>query len=139
MPLRPARSGTIALLAAVLALALGGCGGSGTSGATESASVTATPAAEVTGTPSDAVVIPMRITADSVDPAGTKVQASLDQPVVLKISAERAGELHVHSSPEQHVEFPAGESEVTLSFTRPGIVEIEDHDLEALIVQVEVR
>jgi hypothetical protein len=50
-----------------------------------------------------------------------------------------AGEIHVHSTPEKHIEFPAGHSEVTLKIDQPGVVDVEDHLLDKLIVQLEVR
>jgi hypothetical protein len=61
------------------------------------------------------------------------------EPVTLLITATKAGELHVHSSPEQHVEFPSGTSAATLTLDQPGVVDVEDHALDKLIVQLEVR
>jgi hypothetical protein len=37
------------------------------------------------------------------------------------------------------VEFPAGSSAATLTLDQPGVVEVEDHALDKLIVQLEVR
>ena len=86
-----------------------------------------------------ATVIDVTITADSVDPDGDRVKVSKDAPVVLEIDAAQAGELHVHSTPEKEIEFPAGKSQVTLNFDKPGVVDVEDHGLDKLIVQLEVR
>ncbi len=44
----------------------------------------------------------------------------------------------MHSTPEQELEFPAGKSTQTLTIEQPGIVEVEDHDLDKVIVQLEV-
>lgn len=129
-----------ALAAAVTTLALAlvatGCG-SGASKATAEAEVTAHPtpaAAHPHGT-----VIRVRITGESVTPAGTRVPVGAGKPVTLLITATSAGELHVHSTPEQHIAYPKGTSAVTLTFDQPGIVEIESHALEKTIVQLEVR
>jgi hypothetical protein len=84
-------------------------------------------------------VVRITIAGDNVDPAGSRVQVSKGTPVTLLISADKAGELHVHSTPEQHVEFPAGSSAATLTLDQPGVVEVEDHALDKLIVQLEVR
>ena len=83
----------------------------------------------------------MRITinGDNVDPSGSRVQVKKGDPVTLLINADKAGELHVHSSPEQHIDFPAGSSAATLTIDQPGVVEVEDHALDKLIVQLEVR
>lgn len=126
--------------AAILALTLAGCGSQQQAPRqTEEPDVRSTPTAEATESPaSGAKVIEITLTEDSVSPAGQRVAVDVDQPVVLRIEAARAGELHVHSSPERQVAFPAGSSEVTLVIDQPGIVDIEDHDLDKLIIQLEV-
>jgi len=140
MPFRPgpAVAGGAALL---LALTLTGCGSDKKSGTgSPETEVSATPAAQVTTAPAaDAEVIAIRLTASAVDPSGDRIQVKPGQPIVLQINAEKAGELHVHSSPEQHIAFPAGGSEITLKFSQPGIIEIEDHALDKTIVELEVR
>jgi hypothetical protein len=84
-------------------------------------------------------VIEVTIEGDSVDPNGEKVDVDADQPVVLDITADAPGEIHVHSTPEQEIEYDAGESQHTLTFDRPGTVEVESHTLEKVIVQLQVR
>jgi hypothetical protein len=131
----------VAALAAALAFTAAGCGGdSKDSHAEGDHDLTATPAAEVTAAPpADAKVIGITITADSVSPSGDRISVKRKQPVVLEIDAAAEGELHVHSTPEQHIEFPAGKSRVQLELDQPGVVDVEDHDLDKLIVQLEVR
>jgi len=38
-----------------------------------------------------------------------------------------------------HIEFPAGKSKVQISIDKPGVVDVEDHSLDKLIVQLEVK
>ena len=38
-----------------------------------------------------------------VTPNGERVKAKVGSPITLKIDADRAGEIHVHSTPEQEV------------------------------------
>ena len=83
--------------------------------------------------------IAIKLTGGTVEPSGERVDVKANQPIVLQINADAAGELHVHSSPEQHIEFPKGGSEITLKLAQPGVVDIEDHALDKLIVQLEVR
>lgn len=132
------RRAVTALAAAVAVAALAGCGsGTSGSGATAEAAVTAKPtpaSARPSGT-----VIRVHITSDSVSPAGTRVPVKAGQPVTLLITATAAGELHVHSTPEQHIEYPKGTSAATLTLDQPGIVEVESHALGKTIVQLEVR
>jgi hypothetical protein len=130
-----------AALAAALAVAVTGCGSdSEASDAHGDHDLHATPSAQVTtAPPSNAKVIGVTITADSVSPSGAQISVKRNQPVVLEIDAAAEGELHVHSSPEQHIEFPAGKSQVQLKLEQPGVVDIEDHALDKLIVQLEVH
>ena len=45
----------------------------------------------------------------------------------------------MHSSPEQHVSFPKGTSAAQITLEQPGVVDVEDHALDELILQLEVR
>jgi len=75
---------------------------------------------------------------DTVTPHGDRVDAEVGEPVVLHIDADKAGEIHVHSTPEQHIDFPEGTSTRTLTIDKPGIVDVEDHALDTVIVQLQV-
>lgn len=106
-----------------------------TDSASESTSDSATPSASE----ADADAIDVTFSGDTVTPNGERVEAKVGEPVTFHITAEEAGELHVHSSPEQELEYPAGESDVQLTIDQPGIVDVESHALEQVIVQLEVR
>src|SRR5690349_13774793 len=73
-----------------------------------------------------------------VTPHGDRVKAKVGQPVTLNIDADTAGEIHVHSSPEQEIAFEKGTSTKKLTIDQPGIVDVEDHALGQVIVQLEV-
>ena len=73
-----------------------------------------------------------------VTPNGERVKAKVGSPITLKIDADRAGEIHVHSTPEQEIEFAKGSSTKKLTIKQPGIVDVEDHALEQVIVQLQV-
>ena len=140
MPVRPSLAAGAAT-ALVLALSLTACGSDNkSSGTAPEAELSATPAAQVSAAPgADAKVIAIKIAGGTVEPTGEHVDVKANQPIVLQINADAAGELHVHSSPEQHIEFPQGGSEITLKLAQPGEVDIEDHALDQLIVRLEVR
>lgn len=136
--------------AAALLLVLSACGSSTTATRETEPDVVATapsatpsdtaPSAAATRAPAaSAKVIDVTITDDSVEPFGAQVKITRNQPVVLRITAASAGELHVHSKPERVIGFPEGDSEVTLSFDKEGIVDVEEHDQDKLILQFEVR
>ena len=84
------------------------------------------------------VTIDITVKDGKVTPHGDRVKAKVGQPVTLNIDADTAGEIHVHSSPEQEVEFAKGTSTKELTIDQPGIVDVEDHALEQVIVQLEV-
>jgi hypothetical protein len=84
------------------------------------------------------VTIDITVKDGEVTPHGDRVKAKVGQPVTLNIDADTSGEIHVHSSPEQEIEFDKGTSTKELTIDQPGIVDVEDHALEQVIVQLEV-
>ena len=111
----------------VALLALVGCGSDG------SKDVKATTDSSGTQT------IDITFKGDTVDPEGAKVEVKAGDPVQLHITADEPGEIHVHSSPEQEIEYPSGTTEKTLDLDQPGVVQVESHSLDKLILQLEVR
>jgi hypothetical protein len=73
-----------------------------------------------------------------VTPDGERVKAAVGKPITLHIDADTAGEIHVHSTPEQEIPFPKGTSTKKLTIDKPGIVDVEDHALDQVIVQLQV-
>ena len=45
----------------------------------------------------------------------------------------------MHSEPEQELEYDAGTTTLDLTIDRPGVVEVESHTLDQVIVQLEVK
>ena len=82
--------------------------------------------------------IDITIKGGKVTPNGDRVKAKVGQPITLNIDADQAGEIHVHSTPEQEIPFEAGKSTEKLTIKKPGIVDVEDHALDQVIVQLEV-
>jgi hypothetical protein len=88
---------------------------------------------------SDPKVIKVTFEGDTVSPNGERVEVATGQDITLDITADEPGEIHVHSSPEQELEYKAGESEVTITgIDQPGTVDVESHSLDKVIVQLEV-
>lgn len=84
--------------------------------------------------------IEITVEGGTVEPDGERIDVDVDQPVDLVVTSDVAGELHVHSSPEQYVEFDAGVNEpIKLQFERAGLVDIELHEpAELPVVQLRV-
>ena len=72
-------------------------------------------------------------------PNGDRVEVKAGEPVTLEVTADVAGEIHVHSNPEQELEYAAGESSLSLTIDQSGIVNVESHSLDKVIVQLEVQ
>ena len=95
---------------------------------------------EPVGDPSEPKVIEVTFDGDSVTPSGERVDVAAGQEVELRVTADVPGEIHVHSEPEQQLEYDAGESTLTIKpIDTPSTVGVESHELEKVIVQLEVR
>ena len=146
---------TLVAVSAAAALALAGCGddepeaGSTPAQATDSHDASehsdsaepkkkrekkTTPPASV-----DEVVVDVSIVGDDVTPVAQSVELGVGETLLLEVESDRAGELHVHSSPEQFANFEAGSSKLDFTFDKPGSVDIEEHESGALIVRVLVQ
>lgn len=88
---------------------------------------------------SDPVTIEVTFSDGTVTPQGERVEVETGQDVELQITADAPGEIHVHSTPEQELEYAAGESTLTIAnLDAPGVVDVESHTLDQVIVQLEV-
>lgn len=132
------QAGAIAL---VVALGLAGCAEKADPEAestpTPTAGTGASESPSDTGTERAGQVVPIVIEGGRVTPNGETVEVDADEPVVLRITADEPGELHVHTSPEQEVSYEAGTSRHELALGRPGVYEVESHDLRVVIVKLQ--
>ena len=71
-------------------------------------------------------------------PATERVSVEPGEELELVIKSDEAGELHVHSEPEEVLEYAAGTTTVKLTIDQPGVVDVERHEPEALVLQLEV-
>jgi len=75
---------------------------------------------------------------DDVSPNGERIELGVGETLTLRISSDRPGELHVHSTPEREIAFPAGKSERKLTIEQPGIVDVEEHESGKVLLQLQV-
>ena len=113
----------------VAGLALAGC--SSTGGSQGSGS-------QGSGSQGGPRTVQVSIRGDTITPNGDRIKVGVGQPVTLKISSDRDGELHVHSTPEQHLEYSKGSTTRKITIDKPGIVDVEDHKADVVVVSLEV-
>ncbi len=110
---------------------------------TSSADGTTEPTQAATETPTSeeptGPTLAVTISGSDVGPNAEEISVGPGDPITITFDTDRAGELHVHSKPEQYVEFKAGTSRQTLIIDTPGSVEIEEHDSEAVVAVVQVK
>jgi hypothetical protein len=75
---------------------------------------------------------------DGEAPAPERLQVGVGEEIELIVKSDTEGELHVHSNPEQELEYTAGTTTLKLTIDEPGVVEVESHELEATVLQLEV-
>jgi hypothetical protein len=139
----------LAVLAALVATAPGLTACSDSTSSSADSSPTASESADASTAPSSpaessspsspsGTTVDITIKNGKVSPNGDRVQAEVGKPITLQIDADTAGELHVHATPEQEIAFGEGTSTKKLTIDKPGIVDVEDHELEQVIVQLQV-
>lgn len=85
------------------------------------------------------LVIDVTVQGDQVSPQAEVVEADIDKPITLQIQSDRAGEMHVHSSPEQYVDFGPGSTTAEITFENPGAIDVEEHETGALVLKLLVQ
>jgi len=123
----------LAPLVLVLAAGLTACGGND---ADPPATSSSSPSSSSDG---DSVALDVTREGDTFTPNGERVELGVGQTLTLTITADTAGELHVHSTPEQEISYDAGTSEHEITIDRPGVVEVESHEPDTVVLQLEVR
>ena len=132
----------------VLAVVLAGCADDaeerqGTAGSDSSAGDTASSRPTERSRPSSpssapvtGPVLDVTVAGDEVSPTARTVTLDVGDVLTVDVTADRAGELHVHASPEQYVDFEQGRSRHTITLDKPGQVDIEEHDSGALVARL---
>ncbi|MDQ4008361.1 MAG: hypothetical protein M3211_09740, partial [Actinomycetota bacterium] len=89
----------------------------------------------------ESVEIEVEVEDGQVTPSGERVDAQVGQTVRFVVDSDAADELHVHSSPEHTFAFKAGADDKEFEFTptRPGVIEVELHELGDVVVTIAAR
>lgn len=122
-PAHSAHTGRLAGALLAVGLALTGCSsGSGDSGESPAS-----------------VLITITEQNGTIDPSGDSVKVEQGQDITLRVSSDAEDEIHVHSEPEHEFAVKAeDDQEFTFSIDEPGTYEVESHELEVVIVKLQV-
>lgn len=127
-------------LAAILLTLFAACGTEDAAAPTGDGVATATPSTTSSGpsgdkpsrslapdepAPADLAVV---VDGAEITPNAQEISVDVGDPLSVSVEADRAGELHVHSKPEQYFPFQPGETSFELTVQTPGSVEVEDDD-----------
>ena len=147
MPLPTSRRATVAVVVPILVMAVAGCGAdesastadrtASTPSTSAASSPSSTPASpqEAVGEESDLAVV---VDGETITPNARAIEVGVGEPLQVTVAADRAGELHVHSKPEQYLTFEPGEKQFELVVETPGSVEVEDDDTGDVVALLEV-
>lgn len=147
MPLLPSSRTRAAVVVPILLVTVSGCGGdesastadrtASTPSTSAASSPSSTPASsrEAVGEEPDLAVV---VDGEAITPNAQAIEVSVGEPLQVTVAAERAGELHVHSKPEQYLTFEPGDNQFELIVETPGSVEVEDDDTGGVVALLEV-
>lgn len=146
------RFSTTVAVTCTLVLALAACGSAdedtappaeptdATSSVTLSAATSsAAPASPSTESTDLGPLLTVTIDGDQISPNAEEIDLGTGDKLLVEVQSDRAGELHVHSAPDQFIEFAAGTTNSEIVVNTPGTVEVEDHETSAVVALIEVR
>lgn len=84
-------------------------------------------------------VVEIELSGGEVTPNGDRIEVGAGDPIDLQVTADEPGALHLHTDPEQELSFDEGTETFGIQIDRPGVVVVESHELDQVIVQLEVR
>lgn len=78
---------------------------------------------------------------DDITPNGTDIDVAVGQRIEFDVTADKGGEIHVHSSPEeQEFEYQAGTSTFEVKpIEAPGQTTVESHTLDKVLFHLVAR
>ena len=124
------RTAVAAVLTLATALTFGGCSAGGSSDQMSGGSMSTTSG--------KGPVLNVTVHGKHVTPNGDRLKVKVGQPVTIHVMSDRAGQLHVHSSPEQELTYRKGMTTLKVTIHTPGVIDIEDHIANVVVVQLEV-
>jgi hypothetical protein len=90
--------------------------------------------------PPERLIVDVMIQGGNVTPTNEQLQATVKEPIIIRVNSDVADELHVHSNPEHTfmVEAKPGQS-FQFTVDVPGQVDVELHQLKRTIATIQVQ
>jgi hypothetical protein len=86
------------------------------------------------------LVVNITIAKGQVTPSNATLQATVSEPITLRVTSDAVDELHVHSSPDHKFQVAAAANQTfQFSVDVPGNVDVELHHLDRTIATIQVR
>ena len=86
------------------------------------------------------LVVDITIAGGQVTPTNATLQATVAQPITLRVTSDATDELHVHSVPDHKFRVAAAANQTfQFSVDVPGNVDVELHHLDRTIATIQVR
>jgi hypothetical protein len=86
------------------------------------------------------LVVDITIAKGQVTPTNATLQATVAQPITLRVTSDATDELHVHSVPDHKFRVAAAANQTfQFSVDVPGNVDVELHHLDRTIATIQVR
>lgn len=121
-------------------LALAACASEGTSSApTPSTSTSGSTSPTSSASAKPAKVIDITVKGDKVTPSGQMIKVPVGKPIELRVTSDSSGELHIHTTPAQSLEYTPGTHSVIITIPRPGTIETELEQTGTLVAQLEAE
>ncbi len=110
----------------------------------EATTPTAEPTEPAPGSTTESVApsiqtIDITVADGKITPSGERVEVTAGEEFNLAVTADEPGEIHVHATPAQELSYSEGSTTLPLTIDQPGLVDVESHNLDVVIVQLEVR
>jgi hypothetical protein len=86
------------------------------------------------------LVVDIIIAKGQVTPSNATLQATVSEPITLRVNSDAVDELHVHSVPDHKFHVAAATNQTfQFSVAVPGNVDVELHHLDRTIATIQVR
>ena len=86
-----------------------------------------------------AATLKVTIKGKDIAPVAEPLHVGVGQTVSIDVTSDRAGTIHVHSTPEHEYDFDPGTSDFEFPLDQPGQVDIEEHESGTLLARVTVQ